>query len=155
MMQGTIEQAQPSKSGKTLRIKVGDTWYSTDNWALQQAMGRQVQFDVGTSDFRGNTIYFANNAELVTDVAAPEHPAPQAGRPAVAPSAPAANELTARDFMPFTSNQVAHAIQAGLIKEPTDIMRWAQYAFEAIKAVTSPVQSTASPTPEFDDDIPF
>jgi hypothetical protein len=62
MNQGRIEKAQRSKSGKTLRILVGDTWYSTDNWALESCVGRTVQFNVGTSEYAGKTIYWANKA---------------------------------------------------------------------------------------------
>jgi hypothetical protein len=162
MMQGRIEQAQMSKSGKTLRIKVGDNWYSTNNFALESAVGRTVQFEVGTSEYMGNTIYWANDAELVIDhgAPAPSNPAAAANIPAPRPQpqsqTPSGSDLTARDFMPFTSNQVAHAIAAGLITKPEDIATWTKAAFHAIKNTVDPKAGPVPDVaPEFDDDIPF
>jgi hypothetical protein len=161
---GVIDRAQMSKSGKTLRILIGDTWYSTDNFALQQAVGRPIEFNVGTSEYGGKTIYWANDAELAGNGGAPHtaNPAAHAPRPPNAPSRSVpsgvpASELAARDFMPFTSNQVAHAIAAGLITSPDQLLAWTKAAFAAIKTVCDPATANimSAPDPEFDDDIPF
>jgi hypothetical protein len=155
---GQILQANPSKSGKSLRIKVGEQWFSTDNWALQNAIGKTVRFDVGTSDFQGQTIYFANNA-MLDDGSTPQAPSSPAAAPQRPAVAPAAHDNLA--FMPFTSNVVAHAIASGEIQKPEDIYAWASKAFHTAKNLVSGHtmdETTGSPAPaapEFDDDIPF
>lgn len=42
MTTGTIEAARPSKSGKTLGVKVGGKWYSTSEWDLQNHIGETI-----------------------------------------------------------------------------------------------------------------
>lgn len=42
MTTGKIEAARPSKSGKTLGIKVGGKWYSTDMWEMQEMVGETI-----------------------------------------------------------------------------------------------------------------
>lgn len=149
---GVIDKAVMSKSGKTLRILVNDQWYSTPNFALQQAIGRTIQFDVSTSEYMGNAIYWANDAQLVQDVTPPQN-APLRS----VPSSVTASELTARDYMPFTSNQVAHAIAAGLITDAKQMTAWAVAAFNAIKAATNQPEASimTSHVDDLDDDIPF
>jgi len=166
MMQGIIERAQRSKSGKSLRVLVNGQWYSTNNWALEQCIGRTIQFEVGTSEYMGSTVFWANDAELVTDVAAPEPQHPQhpqqGGGQQVKSSSPPPKQMTASvenmAFMPFVSNTVAHAIQAGAIKNPEDIYAWAYKAFNTAKNLVEGKQEvavTAVASDDFDDDIPF
>lgn len=151
---GSIEQAKPSQSGKSLRILVGGTWYSTDNWALQNAVGRNVTFEVGTSTYNGKTIHFANDAVLTDGVSAqPQQPPPQSENPAppqaqtphVAPP-PAKTAPDPMAYMAFISNTVAHAISAGYIQDPASITKWVDHAYRAAVAAT-----TGQPN----DDIPF
>lgn len=143
MMQGTIQQAQMSKSGKTLRILVNDQWYSTSNFALQNAVGRNIQFEVGTSEYQGNVIYWANDAELVTNVA-PNIPA---ATPQAAPSSPTG---TVRDR---DASIIAQALTKACTA-PGDVPDavWERYCFFYAKALAGekPVDN-----PDFDDDIPF
>lgn len=153
MMQGIIAQAQKSKSGKTLRIRVGEQWYSTNNFALESAVGRNVQFEVGTSEYQGNVIYWANDAELVTDVGAPQPPQGVAPPPSAAAPSNVAATVEPMALMPFTSNTVAHAIQAGLITKPEEIHAWASKAFNTAKSLVT--GKAPEPNPDFDDDIPF
>lgn len=68
-------------------------------------------------------------------------------------------------YLPFISNTVAHAIQAGLIKQPLDLTGWVLAARMALATKTPPTQPRQSapasdPQPatadeDFDDDIPF
>lgn len=152
MMHGTIEQAQMSKSGKTLRIKVGGTWYSTNNFALQQAIGRNVQFEVGTSEYMGNTIYWANDAELVTDVGMDVPANVPAPRPQQAAQSPSGTDRD-RD-----ASIIAQALtKACTAPGDSGDTVWARYCFFYYKALAGekpPAESHAAP-PEFDDDIPF
>lgn len=164
MQQGLIERAQMSKSGKSLRILVNGQWYSTNNLALQSATGRNVQFNVGTSEYMGNTIMWANDAELLNSdgvarpqngggvqvqSSTPSHPHAQPTKPL--PAVPVENMA----FMPFVSNTVAHAIQAGAIKSPEEIYAWAQKAFNTAKNLVIGQQLPDADAEPFDDDIPF
>ena len=153
MATGIIKQAKMSKSGKTLRILVGDEWYSTNNFALQQAVGREIQFDVGTSEWQGNVIYWANEAELVSEGSAP------ATSNQAAPAQAQSQSPTGTDrmqFMPFVSNTVAHAIGSGAIKSPEEIYAWASKAFHTAKSLVEGKEHTEmAPAEDFDDSIPF
>ena len=42
MITGKIEVARPSKSGKTLGVKVNAKWFSTDLWELQNMVGETI-----------------------------------------------------------------------------------------------------------------
>jgi len=50
-MIGTIQQANKSKSGKTLSIQVDGAWYTSKNWELEQASGRRIIFEPSTQAF--------------------------------------------------------------------------------------------------------
>ncbi len=50
-MIGTIQQANKSKSGKTLSIQVDNVWYTSKNWELEQASGRRIIFEPSTQMF--------------------------------------------------------------------------------------------------------
>ena len=157
MMQGVIEQAQMSKSGKTLRIKVGDVWYSTNNFALQSAIGRTVQFEVGTSSYQGNTIMWANDAELVMGTNDHVASAPAPNIPAASPQPQPSQSPTGTE-----RDRDASIIAQALTKACTapgdsgDTV-WARYCFFYAKALAGEKQptETQAAAPEFDDDIPF
>jgi hypothetical protein len=61
-MIGTIQQANKSKSGKTLSVQVDGTWYSSKEWELEQAVGRRVIFEPSTQNFPdGGSIQWLND----------------------------------------------------------------------------------------------
>lgn len=61
-MIGTIQQANKSKSGKTLSIQVEGTWYTTKNWELEQSINRRIIFDPSTQNFPdGASIQWLND----------------------------------------------------------------------------------------------
>ena len=60
-MIGTIQQANKSKSGKTLSIQIDNVWYSSKNWELEQAVNRRVIFEPSTSLYQGETIRWLND----------------------------------------------------------------------------------------------
>lgn len=60
-MQGTIQQAKPSKSGKTLGVLINDTWYSTKNWELQGMQGQDITFEPSQSEFNGQIMHWLND----------------------------------------------------------------------------------------------
>ncbi len=50
-MIGTIQQANKSKSGKTLSIQVDGQWYTSKNWELEQAIGKRIIFEPSVQAF--------------------------------------------------------------------------------------------------------
>jgi len=61
-MIGTIQQANKSKSGKTLSIQVDSAWYSSKEWELEQAVGKRVIFEPSTQTFPdGGSIQWLND----------------------------------------------------------------------------------------------
>lgn len=147
MNRGIIQQAMPSKSGKSLRLQINNEWYSCDNWALQNAVGREIQFEIGTQSLpNGATLMWANKAELAGD--APPQAPQTMSQPAAQPAPSANNERDPTIYLPMVSNVVAHAIASGRIDKPESIAMWARMAHVAAKNVVEPPK-------DFDDDIPF
>lgn len=61
-MIGIIQQANKSKSGKTLSIQIDNAWYTSKNWELEQAVGKTVIFDPSTQNFPdGASIQWLND----------------------------------------------------------------------------------------------
>ena len=128
-MKGTVEQCTQSKSGKSWRIKIGDKWFGAGfDSKLDSAVGKPIDFAFTTDAKFGDWIQ-----SWVFDSGAPA-PVP------VPHAAPAKEE---RWWLPFVSNQCAHAIAAGKIQGVADLRSWAAAAKSAILAADS------------NDDIPF
>ena len=143
-----VEEVQQAKSGKSLRVKLSGTWYGAKlDSGLNGAKGQMIEAEIQVSDKFGPWINKwvltnATNAAPQVSSASPNQfsgviaPMPSASAPAVA-AAPAIPQEPERRYaepapvstvapwwMPFASNTVAHAIAAGLIKEPQDIRAW-------------------------------
>lgn len=121
MSQIRIDEITESKTGKSWRIKSGNQWYGAnkDEFGLQ-CKGQTYDAQVTTGDF-GPWITLAK-------------PAKQA--PSPSREAPRADSGDMR-YLPFASNTVAHAISAGLIKEPTQIKAWFIAAKQAVEGADS------------------
>lgn len=92
-MIGTIQQANKSKSGKTLSIQINNVWYTSKNWELEQAVNRRVIFEPSTQTFPdGASIQWLNDY-VFEDASG-------------TPSARAMDDLTARQQVPL--NQAQH-----------------------------------------------
>lgn len=111
-MQGTIAKCDVSKSGKSFRVKIGDSWFgaSKDSGA-DKLVGKSVTAEVEETDF----------GPWLENIKAQNGSAP------TAPS----NGNGDRWWMSFVSNTVAHAIQAGHISQPDQIKVWAAAAKQA------------------------
>jgi len=59
-MMGQIEAVNRSKTGKTLGVKIGDKWYTTKSWELENSVGKTIIFEPSTSEFNGQTMYWIN-----------------------------------------------------------------------------------------------
>ncbi len=130
-----VEQVQPSKSGKALRVMLSGKWYTAfKDSGLDQQVGKYIEAEIEVHDKFGPGI----KAWKPVSSAAPQVPPPPSG--GLAPASPAAAAPYVREpeyaapanqdnispwWAPFMSNMCAHAIQAGLCKRPEDLNMWA------------------------------
>ena len=139
-MQGTIQEVEQSSSGKSVRVNVGGQWYSCKNFGIQSLVGQEITFEPTTNEWKGKTYHWINDYS-VTDQS-----------PISVPRGPSSVAVANKDCMPMTSNLVAHAIAAGKIETPDQILSWANAAFDAAHHCLTKTVSTSE---EFDDEIPF
>jgi hypothetical protein len=116
-MQLTIESVGPSKSGKALRVKAGGSWYGAKKDSGLTA-GMTIDAEVSNGEYGAwiDKYKAVSNGNGSSGVTAPQTTTNGSGD---------------RWYMPFVSNTVAHAINAGIIKEPADIKAWAAAAKQA------------------------
>ena len=130
-MIGTVTAVNHSKSGKAFRVTLNGKVYNAFlDSKLDTAVGKvidcQITPDKGFGEGIGQWAYSQ----------APAQPSPANSPVGVENRATVATGPAGdRFWLPFCSNQVAHAIQAGLIKEPSQIGAWAKAAYEAVQAV--------------------
>lgn len=122
----TVETVGPSKSGKALRVKAGGKWYGAKKDSGITA-GTTIDAETSTGDY-GDWIdkWKPSNgsaAPQASGVSNAPSGSPNSSRDHPAGAAPA--------WLPFASNTVAHAINAGIIKEPSDVKAWAAAAKQA------------------------
>ena len=122
-MKGTVDSVTKSKTGKSWRVKIGSEFYGANfDSKIDGAVGKYIDFEWDDGQF-GKWLKSWG----------PEHTqAPVMGAAVPAQGVPRANGD--RWWLAFTSNQVAHAIASGLIKEPQQIRVWAVAARAAIDA---------------------
>ncbi len=130
-----IESVKLSKSGKSYWV-VSSTGegYSSKALGIEQTAGKTIDavtnvFKIGNDD--------VNGIQSFTVVAGPvpsasPAPAPITMRGAAIPLPLGPSAVADRYWLPFVSNQVAHAIAAGLIKDPSDMHGWAKAAYIAV-----------------------
>ena len=118
-----IDRVTKTASGKGLRVLSGATWYGAFlDSGLDQMIGQTVDADITTSEKYGATIskYRKVDPSPSTQAqGASKQPLPSG----VAPY-----------WMPFASNVCAHAISAGIVKEPADLKAWLLAARDAAEA---------------------
>jgi len=60
-MQGQIQVARKSKSGKNLSVQVGGAWYVSKCWEFEQMVGQEITFEPSTQNFPdGGSITWIN-----------------------------------------------------------------------------------------------
>lgn len=138
-----IDAARPTKSGKSLGIKAGGKDYLAKVDSGLSA-GMQIEAEVEVSEYDGKSFTWIRKWKALAAPAgaAPANPGRLLQQPVNAPW-----------WMPFVSNTVAHAIQAGKIEDFNQIAGWAQAAKAAAEALL-----TAKPTGNFadmEDDLPW
>ena len=122
-MKGTVDSVTKSKTGKSWRVKIGSEFYGANfDSKIDGAVGKYIDFEWDDGQF-GKWLKSWG----------PEHTqAPVMGAAVPAQGVPRSNGD--RWWLAFTSNQVAHAIAAGIIKEPQQMRVWAVAARAAIDA---------------------
>lgn len=121
-MQITIDNVSTSKTGKSLRIKSGNDWYGA-NKDCGLSKGMTVDAEVSHGDFGAWIDKWKPIGSAAPQVAGEAQ--------ASTPKASAVPAVAAPVWSNFVSNQVAHAIQAGLIQSPEQIKVWAAAAKQA------------------------
>ena len=152
-----VEEVMPAKTGKSLRVKLGGTWYGAKlDSGLNGCKGQMIEAEITTGKF-GPWIDAWRPSAFPGQVPVPASPyaapqvAPQAPippSPAVAATPlpkyaePAKPGTTAPYWLPMASNVVAHAIANGLVKDPNAVAGW-------VRAVKLAVENDS------DSDVPF
>jgi hypothetical protein len=123
-VQLTVESVQLSKSGKSYWVKASNgRGYTSKAKGIEQTLGKTIDAIMGSFQAGNDTV---ETIDAFTVMQAPvEAPRAIAEAPRLTPSLD-------RYWLPFVSNQVAHAIAAGLIKQPHDMSEWAKAAYQAV-----------------------
>lgn len=113
-MQLTIESVKPTKSGKSLGVKASGKEYlaKTDSGLT---VGMVIEAETETSEYQGKSYTWINKYK---PVAAPQTSHSNGGAPV---------------WLPMASNVVAHALNAGVIKEPTEVKAWVLAVRDAVE----------------------
>jgi hypothetical protein len=116
-----IAEVTLSKSGRALRVKLGNTWYGAFiDSGLKDKVGTWIVADIEVSDKFGPQI--KGWKPVAAPQSAPSASPPSAGTPH---SAGAASDNVAPWFWPSVSNICAAAIEKGIITKPEDLNMWA------------------------------
>jgi hypothetical protein len=116
-MQLIIESVKPTKTGKSLGIKAsGKDYLAKTDSGIQ--VGMVIDAEIETTDYQGKTYTWIGKYKRVEGNGA----------------APASSGGLA--WLPMASNLTAHAITAGLVKEPGEVKLWIAAAKQAFEEVT-------------------
>ncbi len=141
-----VEEVTTAKSGKSLRVKLGGTWYGASlDSGLNGAKGKFIEADIKTSDKFGPWINKRSPSNAAPQVPPSQQPVPPASVPAAAAPTYAGAPTVPGDniqpwYMAFVSNTVAHAIQAGHCSSPVAINEWALKAAQVAVAIKEQVK---------------
>ena len=148
----TVESVRLAKSGKsyTVHTTTGDEYLAQISRCrgIEQAAGRQIEAITSTwTAPDGKVLATIEGFTFVGGVAIQPTTQITKSEPGRAPD---------RWWLNFVSNTVAHAIQAGLIKELNQLQHWARAAKVAALRVDQVADNTEPEVrAEFDKDIPF
>lgn len=127
-----VDNVELSKTGKSWRVSLGGKWYGAyKDSGILDALQKSIYVITGTLEKGGPWIMKWKVADQTTALAAPPS-TPQRALPGFQPG-----PNVAPWWMPFVSNTVAHAIQAGAIKEPAHIGKWAKAAADTAVALVA------------------
>ena len=119
---GTVDSVTKSKTGKSWRVKIGSEFYGANfDSKIDTMLGKPIDFEWQDGKFGRWLQSWGPDTSPAATVAA-----------VIAPIQ--AKQSGDRWWLPFVSNQCAHAIAAGQIKGVSDLKSWALGAKEAIEA---------------------
>ena len=130
-MQLTVENVTTAKTGKSLRVKANGSWYGAKKDSGITA-GTTIEAEVEHGDFGA----WINKWKPVNGSAAPQESQPK-GAAGVAGHVAPSPAGAAPVWLPFASNTVAHAINAGIITAPNMVEAWTRAAKEAFMKVAA------------------
>lgn len=130
-MQLTIENVKTNPSGKSLAVTAGGKNYLAKTGCGLQA-GMTIDAELKESFFNGKSNIWIEQYKRVNGSAAPQAPAATGGGSEANARQPAG---AAPVWLPFASNTVAHAINAGIITAPNHIEAWTRAVKEAFQKV--------------------
>ena len=141
----TVQEIGQSQSGKSTKVKANGKWYFLGKGCPTPSVGVVLEIKEGSFDIDGKSYATIEAWRPVgqTQPAPQQQSAQTQQRPAQAP-VDASQAFVGQGFI---SNVVGHAIAAGIIKEPGQILAW----FNGAKAA---LENKPAPQP-FDDRIPF
>ena len=126
-MKGRVDSVTTSKSGKAWRVRVGDKFYGAGlDSKLDTMIGKSIDFDFDDGKY-GPWI-----KTWGPDHTQPSTPAPQG--PVASPKQSLNGD---RWWLNYVSNQTAHLIQVGLIKDRATLNQWAKDLRDCIIALDS------------------
>jgi hypothetical protein len=114
-MQLTIEKVKPT--AKSLVLTAGGKEYFAKKETGITA-GMTIEAELKASDYNGKTYTWVERYKPVNGSAAPQAAPAASGHAAGAPAG------AAPIWLQMASNTVAHALNAGVLKEPSDIKAW-------------------------------
>ncbi|HEU4344784.1 MAG TPA: hypothetical protein VFU31_24815 [Candidatus Binatia bacterium] len=117
-MQLTIESVQKTKTGKSLGVKANGKDYLAKLDSGIQA-GMTIDAETETTDYNGKTYTWIGKYRAV-EAAKGNGAAPTGGLA----------------WLPMASNLTAHAITAGLVKDPADVKLWIAATKQAFEEVS-------------------
>jgi hypothetical protein len=124
-MQLQIESIKTNPSGKSCVVKAGGKdYFAKPNIGL--SVGMTIDAETEISEFNGKQNTWIKKYKAVN--AAQQAPAGDVGRNTTPAGA-------APVWLPFASNTVAHAIQAGIVTAPNMVEAWTRAAKEAFQKV--------------------
>lgn len=134
-MKGTITEVKLSPSGKSYIAQIaGAGYFAKLDSKIDKAVGQAIDFSIDPNNYKGKTVNWIKDWDF--DRAAPVQVgvAIPAQVSQVITALPKAQPNGDRWWLPFVSNQCAHAIAAGQIKGTADLRSWAAGAKAAIEA---------------------
>lgn len=121
-MKGVIDSCNRTKSGKSTMVLINGTKYLCNKLDIEQYVGKEIDYETGAyKDFKTIEKFTVNLSG--------------GGLPGRTEAASGGNGMA---YMPFISNTVAHAIAAGLIKQPSEISAWVSAAKSAVVNADDP-----------------
>jgi hypothetical protein len=148
-MNGLIEEARDSQSGKTLGVKVSGKWYTTKNWQFRDMIGQSISFTPESSSYNGKTILWINDYREGSPTA------DDAMRNAMSqpPTTPVGGEATTVTTNKMVVDRDGSIVAQALTKACTGPGDDADLVWNRYQTFYRKYQAWV--TGDFDDDIPF